>query len=909
MGLALGTEELLQHAAHVRALARRVVFDAELADDVEQEPWLAALAHAPRDVRDPRAWLATIVRHASRRLSARQARRNEHELRAGAARTPEPSASDPSGLIEREEAVRALLAAVRALPEPVRRAVVLHYLDGLTLAEVARRTGAPLETVRSRVKRGLELLRAELARKRGSRAWSVFLVRALDLAPPALARGCALVAREASLSLMLMSTTLKLGVAAAALLVVAGYFLLDPLREPTASPAERPDATQPTLMQMSAAEPGTDSQARREVESARGLEPAVSSVAPRFGTLALEVVWSDDGSPAAEVPVRLEAPAPASFEPVWGTTTASGQFESGELPPGPLMAQTLFGGLAFATISAGDRSSARLEIPVGIAVRGRVETSSGDPIAGADLFLSPGGWVAQYDGAVAARSDLRGEFSLRTAPAGVGACLSARAPGFAPSEQVLLSGPPRSELELTFVLDRPGRAISGLVLAPSGEPIVGAEVLLGSEREFLPQRRSDGLATWAAIGELQHTDASGRFELACAPVDAVALQVRAKGHPVWRGEVAADATLPLTIRLERGAAVTGTVRSTDGSPLAGIRVRVDPARGFASRATLSAQDGTYRLVLLGSGPIALVCEHPASGLIQGPWSRATTSLDLIDGAEHRWDPVLPASRELRGRLEVSGEDLDGWSVTAWRDATAPGESNYFEQARTDGEGRFVLRQLPQGTIGVALYARGGSAFPILRLEDLATDGPELILRPDPARMPTCRISGALLDERGGPVRSADIVAQSEAWGSTLVHPDPNDGTFAIGPLPAGEWSLSIDPLVANWAVARMRRALSPSQTWELGEVRLGLGGTLAVRFTNIDAAHTVPEGAAARLLDLEDLPVAWLTFEGGEARSRPLAPGTYRLQLAGALAGLGERRDVVIVAGEATALELEVPQR
>src|SRR5262245_45984442 len=73
----------LQHACYVLDLARAVVFDAVRAREVEQETWLAALEHAPRDLRAPRAWLATLVRNAARRLWARAAERAAREPRAG----------------------------------------------------------------------------------------------------------------------------------------------------------------------------------------------------------------------------------------------------------------------------------------------------------------------------------------------------------------------------------------------------------------------------------------------------------------------------------------------------------------------------------------------------------------------------------------------------------------------------------------------------------------------------------------------------------------------------------------------------------------------------------------------------------------------------------------------------------
>ena len=922
MAVPFEPELLLQHAAQVRALARRVVFDAELAEEVEQETWLAALAHAPRDLRDPRAWLARVVQHAARRLSARRARRNEVELRAGAERAAaadEPS-DDPSGLVAREQALRVLLAAVMRLPEPVRRAVVLHYLDGLTIGEVARRTQAPLETVRSRVKRGLELLRAELARERGSAAWSVYLVRALALAPPAGARALALAFREVAVSCMLMSTTLKLGAGAAALLVLSGWLLFG------RKPRHEPDTPGAALAQELVDVPWAERvDVGHAADERRAERDPIASAAPRetasetplTGAVVLHLTWADDRTPASEVPVRLTAPGAGPLDSAWSTTSRAGRLERRGLAPGTIVAQPLFGGLALVEVVAGATREAALEIPVGIAVRGRVEARDGAPIQGAELFLSPGATDPQYEGRIVARTDARGAFTLRTAPAGVGACPSARAAGFAPSEQTILSAAPRSTRELTLVLAEPGRRLVGRVLSPEGAPVADAAVLVGSEREWRPRARADGTAAWAAIGELVRTDAAGRFALAGVALGALPVQVRAAGHPVWRGEVARDEPEPLTVRLERGSSVAGIVRSADGSAQGGVRVRIEPELGFASRSTTSAADGSYRLGPLPPGTLTLVAERPARGLQLGGAARATTTLALAAGAESRWDPELPPALELHGRIEAPGLDLAGWTVRGWRDASA-GSEGYVEEVRTDTTGRFVLVQPPESEIGLALSAPtaraagGGAPFPVARLEHVVARGPEVVLRVDPAKLPACTVTGALVDSRGEPVRSADVRAVHASAGTTLVHPDPDDGTFELGPLPPGEWTLEIDALVAGWAVERRTRALAPSERWDTGEVRLGPGGTLVVRLGRTrapDAPQDTETRVSAQLLDQQGRAVAWLAFESEVAHTRPLAPGSYRLVLTGSATGAVPAREVVIVAGQETELELEFAAR
>ena len=57
----------------------------------------------------------------------------------------------------------ALWIALRALPVEQRAAIALRYLTDLTEAQTAETLGVPLGTVKSRVSRGLEQLRAQLS--------------------------------------------------------------------------------------------------------------------------------------------------------------------------------------------------------------------------------------------------------------------------------------------------------------------------------------------------------------------------------------------------------------------------------------------------------------------------------------------------------------------------------------------------------------------------------------------------------------------------------------------------------------------------------------------------------------------------------------------------------------------------
>jgi RNA polymerase sigma-70 factor (ECF subfamily) len=156
-------DDLVQHAAFVRRLARSLLADPHAADDVVQETWRASLERAPRG--DPRGWLARVVRnfvHRKRRGDAHRADRERSVARDEALPPAEAS-------LERTETLQRVVDAVRALEEPYRATILARYYEDLAPQAIAAREGIPVATVHSRLKRGLARLREELERK--ERAW------------------------------------------------------------------------------------------------------------------------------------------------------------------------------------------------------------------------------------------------------------------------------------------------------------------------------------------------------------------------------------------------------------------------------------------------------------------------------------------------------------------------------------------------------------------------------------------------------------------------------------------------------------------------------------------------------------------------------------------------------------------
>lgn len=243
-------EDLLAHLPWARSLATALVFEAHDREDLVQSTLLAALRRPPRAGVPLKPWLAKVMRNFAReRVRTEERRRSREEARQReTVRAHEAPASDE--LAERIELQKLLAELLLELPEPLRATLILRYHEGLSAAEIARRSGVPSGTVRWRVKEGLDRLRERLDERHGGtrRAWMVLLAPLLSEEHLALGTAGGVSATTLGGVLAMLGTHgLGIGLAAAALLIVAFFSLrewqADPLDvEPAPAPmVEVPD--------------------------------------------------------------------------------------------------------------------------------------------------------------------------------------------------------------------------------------------------------------------------------------------------------------------------------------------------------------------------------------------------------------------------------------------------------------------------------------------------------------------------------------------------------------------------------------------------------------------------------------------------------------------------------------------
>lgn len=156
-------QTFLPHLDAAHNLARWLLRSAQDAEDVVQEAYLRAFeAYDSFRGQSAKGWLLAIVRNACftrlrRAVAAGEAAEFDEQIHS-----PEEAAGDPETLAIEESGSRVLLAALEALPEEFREAIVMRELEELSYKEIASITGVPIGTVMSRLARARERLRCEL---------------------------------------------------------------------------------------------------------------------------------------------------------------------------------------------------------------------------------------------------------------------------------------------------------------------------------------------------------------------------------------------------------------------------------------------------------------------------------------------------------------------------------------------------------------------------------------------------------------------------------------------------------------------------------------------------------------------------------------------------------------------------
>jgi len=878
--------ELLRLAVHLTR-------DAAEAEDVLQATFVVAIEEARRfdPTRAVRPWLVGVLAHEARKARARAARRPDP------VRVRASGSALPSDAAEEAELVAHLDAGLERVPAAFRPVVQLRLRHGLGVTEIAAVLECPPGTVRSQLARGIEHLRralpaglvagvlASAPTGRGLAAVRAELVRHAAVHGPAAA---ASLTAAAVLGGLVMK---KLAVLALVLLSAAlvWHLSLEPGRAraaPREAPAEVVTA-RPASVVPESPRPVSAELAEREPAKAVPLPAPSPQADPATSGLDVRARWPD-GTPAAGEIVLVFPRDARPDEGLALATDPDGLARYRGLEPGWATVRLLRGGEGTATLVAGRTAALALDVLAGVTVVGHVADARGEPVAGAEVWLSE-----RYRndlGHVVTHADARGDFELRSL--GPDHYVGARQPGFAPSALRAVRGPAGARLELELVLDAVGGALEGLVVDPAGRPVPAAWVLLGSEDPDTVRLADGGFTPGPPPARLR-TDARGRFACPAAACGLQPVQVRAHGFAPLAATIEVRAGVPNDCRLvlAEEARLAGTVRGEDGRPVAGAHVQVGPEERFASAGTWSGPEGRFELDGLASGTHAVLVRHAEAGT-------ATHELELVPGRTERRDFVLARTPRIAGRVvDARGLPRAGLVVVAMPDGD---REQRIRSEGTDDAGRFALADLEDRDYLLWVQPPGGwRVFPLLEVERVRPGSGALELR-----LPDGRERGSVVLEvasaEGHPLTGAELLiwhAERRLW---RTYVSGEDGVIRVEGAPPGTLELEVRHPEHPWKRLGEHR-LAAGDALDLGRVRLDPSGRLRVRLRGLPTE---------RLAAVETMLVGSSNHEAGVARrvgdlltTGPLAPDEYTLVIGGA--GIRQaRRSVRVDAGIEAELEI-----
>lgn len=917
-------DALLSHDRFVRSVARQLLADESRIDDVVQGTWLAALRHRPTSGGTLRSWLATVARRLA--LDSLRSERRRSRREQATARTEVGGSLEE--LAAREAARTQLLSAVIALPEPYRAVVFLRYYDGLPPRAIARRLELPVDTVKTRLRRALDLLRERVTATapiggRPLHGWLAALA-GTPSAPYAL---------SGSGPLLMMSTKSKVMFAALALagLGAALWPMIGAARPSTNSepPREVSIAAPAPSPGPADAEPAVAQVDRGSKEPLKST-PKSSEPAPRraaqsgdTGALTLEVRSPRDGSPVPQVgirlvPIRAELSGYVKHLGMFTNSHGIARFEA--VPAGRVVVQVdRRSTVMILECSPGSDQTQHIDLVKGTEVALRILDFDGRPAAGASVWIgNPQEMPIRR--VESGRADSKGEITLFDVSEDV--VIVATSGGAAPSDPWLFRPKPgatEDRIEKTLSLGSDGGWIEGRVVDRAGRAVAGARLLLGDGEPWIPEGGPSEIPR-ARLATDAVSDAQGRFRFSALAPGTWPVAASAEGHGFVSVEtaVAAGAATNLEIALPVASSVEGRVSDGTGRALEGASIRCGKRETPQFRATRSLPDGTYKLTDLGPGAFEITASYG-----EAPSQKA--ALVLEEGATVRFDPIFPVSRDLVGRvLDDAGAPLAGWLVRVIPQSLY-GNVLGVPFILTDGSGRFEARHLGEGEFVVEALAPPpygqkpdpmGFDPPCAVLEHVTPGLAEVILRVTDASRPTVFVGGSICDPEGRPLPNATVLHRIEGERrATQVSAKGSLARFRVGPLaPERKHTLTFQcegfpPLVKSL------RDMVPRRPVDLGEVRLERGSILTLRLRHTGADLPSNLQATAHLEGGEAGSI-WSNFDrqGALLVSSPLPRGLHVITISGegvateriefeAQPGTRETRDVELVAGVARSIE------
>ena len=177
---------VLKYQRRVQRLIGRMVRDVDLVDDIAQETFIRAYRalHQFRGDAQFYTWLYRIAVNTAKKFLlelkrdqsiSQPVRPTDDDGDETFSREAEPSTDEtPESVLAAKEIAMAVNAAMAALPEDLRQALVLREIEGLSYEDIAGIMNCPIGTVRSRIFRAREAISAKvkpMLEKQNGKRW------------------------------------------------------------------------------------------------------------------------------------------------------------------------------------------------------------------------------------------------------------------------------------------------------------------------------------------------------------------------------------------------------------------------------------------------------------------------------------------------------------------------------------------------------------------------------------------------------------------------------------------------------------------------------------------------------------------------------------------------------------------
>ncbi len=344
---------------------------------------------------------------------------------------------------------------------------------------------------------------------------------------------------------------------------------------------------------------------------------------------------------------------------------------------------------------------------------------------------------------------------------------------------------------IEVVLPTPETLTVTIVRAGDGTPVEWARVTVKEDRKDFPlvarRTNGDGVVVFDNLTK-------GEYDL----------DINYPGLAITETEVALPEQSAVTIELQLGGTIVGTVSDNGRPPTIPIMLTLEPRGGSdgdaeVPRMTTALPDGSFAFHRVDPGRVEIQARdatHLGKGM-EGLFTMAAESplaeaeVEVAPGGESSVELLLGSTWEdmdtgfVRGTLYVNGAPGSGWRASTW--------GKLRRSTTVNGDGSFDLGRVAAGNVDV-LFSPGGGGFmgPMGSVDAVSVEvGLEETVWVE-GSLSTGSVSGRVYGPNGRPLEGVPVQVlptgdEQKKWWRQNFAITGTDGSFTVEPVAAGEY--------------------------------------------------------------------------------------------------------------------------